>query len=71
MGRSPRLASTAPANGIGGDLRSHGWLREVQLFGRVMETPQSATATNERSNSNSSMRLILFFDQSYYKISFP
>jgi hypothetical protein len=32
--------------------------------------PQSATVTKARNNSKSSMRLILFFDQSYYKIPF-
>jgi hypothetical protein len=31
--------------------------REVQLFGRAMEAPHSATATNERSNSNSIMTI--------------
>src|SRR5258708_7465074 len=32
--------------------------------------PQSATATKARSNSKSSMLLIRFYNQSYYKISF-
>jgi hypothetical protein len=43
-------------------------LRQVEALGG--KPPQSATATKARNNSKSSMRLILFFDQSYYKIPF-
>jgi hypothetical protein len=47
-----------------------GRLRQVEPLRGAMEAPALATATKARNNSKFSMQLILFFDQSYYKISF-
>jgi hypothetical protein len=52
------------------NLLAHRRLRQVEALGGAVETAAIGHGNKARNNSKSSMRLILFFDQLYYKIPF-